>query len=586
MSTYMPSHKCGLPIKKLTRTAKNTKNTITIKNAIGEAVSDQETGMRHSASPTFRPEDTHLNIEVLPNGVTNSEELVQWFDDQISKYEEGYVKYRRVKDKETGLYKTNPDGSDYLQEYKAKLRKDACVGFAGIIKPPCEVISQLSYEDQLEYFNDALEIIQGILQEGDRRCTITSFQIHFDEGMNSGEGHCHYQGLAFDSQGALTCKNVIDVRLKQQFNTTFADKMQERGWSVERTAAYIPPDVTGMTPEEKKAARKQARADAKAERMRRGTWYKSGLNPSEYAKVIKAERAAEEKMKDAETREVESVALAQSVEEKSIRVDAMEQDATAKLDAANKKSEQLDLKESDLVKRENAIADAYKWMKGTKQLDGLSLDMSVWEYYQEHLGGGKKSTTSKTKDAKRADNTKKVAKPKTTKDLLEETRERNKKMSAEVAQAKEKLASEIDYSKGFDNVSYVYETSNSPNKEKYEKGYFEQLWKDTESFRADLSANACEDVYRGTRLVREPIKDANTLRKKVTSVLKKHITKLNDEQLNFGLVEVGIRVAKDFVSNFREKYEQHINKQAQRIAVDKSQIEQSASPQDEAQIGE
>lgn len=567
----MSSHKCGTPIKKLTRSNKSTKNSVNVKIAIKEAVTDQKTGKRYSSSHTYRPQDTHLNIEVLPEGVTNADELVKWYDDAIADYEANYTIQRRVHDKKTGGFKKNPDGTDYYKTVKATVRKDACFGFSGIIKPPCVVIEELSYEEQLQYFYDALEIINDILKTGDRNCSISSFQIHFDEGLKQGEPHCHYQGLAFNKEGAMTCKNVIDVRFKQQLNTTFCDEMQKRGWPVERTAAYVPVDTTGMTPEERHAARKQARADAIAERKRRGTWDKSGLNPEQYNKVIRAEKAAEAKeaaaselLDEAKEDRIKASNERKTNFNKHMANNKREGAVYKKEQVVEEKEQKLNAREDSLARRERALNDAYKWMKNTYSLEDTKFDMSIWDFYQEHLGGGKKSNVAKAKtEASKVENVEAKEPEKTVKEQPKMVPQVEEKPVEAVPGVAGKYP-ELKERYGEEAIAAVvegYKKSNIGIKKTYSEEDYVRTWIDTADYRQDLDEN-CREPYSEILDTdrRVPLKNPKLLRQRLSEVIAKYAKKLNFNQLEFGLDVTGLKdVGKTLIEPFREGFKESYN---------------------------
>lgn len=530
-------------------TAKNTKKSISLRQAILEAVTDSK-GNRKCNSVTFRPEDTHLNIEVLPDGVSNAEELISWYKGQLPKTKKKIT--RKVKDKKTGQYKE--------QTYeKTTVYSNAVPFFSGSIKPPCEVMKDLSYEDQLQYFYDALEIVGQILQEGNRRCTIQSFQIHFDEGMEQGEPHCHYQGIAMDAEGNLGASHTIDVLLNEQLNYTFCLRMQEKGWPVKTISARPQGEeyqvTEDMTPEEKRAVRQEARHAQIEERKRRGTLNNCGLDTNQYAHVKEVEREAKAKAEQkAHEAKAEAAKKADAAEDTMDEAIELQADANEKVWKAeqketelnqiqsnlNAKETQLDSRENALIKRERVLKQAFDWMQNTFELEGTRHSMSVWDFYQESLGTRSSKSETKNTEVKEA--------PKPAEKVVEkkQAEERNKQMQE---MEKAMLASEA-----------AWNESTSENKKRYTKQQFKKLWVATQDYRAELDRATMTKIVLGSKDV--PVRDDNQFRiqKNAEKVLTKYASKHSGEELLFGIVEIGLKLPKEliakFVEGFKEGYAQ------------------------------
>lgn len=535
-------------------TAKNTKKSISLRQAILEAVTDSK-GNRKCNSVTFRPEDTHLNIEVLPDGVSNAEELISWYKGQLPKTKKKVT--RRVKDKKTGQYKE--------QTYeKTTVYSNAVPFFSGSIKPPCEVMKDLSYEDQLQYFYDALEIVGQILQEGNRRCTIQSFQIHFDEGMEQGEPHCHYQGIAMDKEGNLGASHTIDVLLNEQLNSTFCLRMQEKGWPVETISARPQGEeyqvTEDMTPEEKRAVRQEARQAQIEERKRRGTLNNCGLDTNQYAHVKEVEREAkakaEQAAQEAKTQAAKKVDAAEDTMDEAIELQA---DANEKVWKAeqketelseiesnlNAKESQLDSRENALIKRERVLKQAFDWMQNTFELEGTKHSMSVWDFYQESLGTRSSKSETKNTEIKEA--------PKPAETVVEQK-------SVEKKQAEERNKQMQEMERALLEAEGAWNESDSENKKRYTKQQFKKLWVATQDYRAELYGATKTKMVIGAK--ERLVDDDNQFRvqKNAEKVLSKYASKHSGEELLFGIVELGLKLPKEligkFVEGFKEGYAQ------------------------------
>lgn len=141
-----------------------------------------------------------------------------------------------------------------------KLRSDAKIGFAAIVKPPAEWIETLSPQEREKFFRDSDEIMYDLMgHDSQGRSNIRATALHRDE---VGE-HKHYFGMPYTADGRLCAKDVINLKLFSRFNREYPERMQAKGWDIESCAVYDPDAVKGMT-EEQAAEYKAARiADKK-----------------------------------------------------------------------------------------------------------------------------------------------------------------------------------------------------------------------------------------------------------------------------------------------------------------------------------
>lgn len=165
-------------------------------------------------------------------GLSNSgRELADWFCKQAESY--------RITDK---------------NGHQKKLRKDADICFAGIIKPDMEYINSLSRAGQKRFFADSMSILKGIL-EG-KGLTLVACAIHYDELAP----HIHY--VAYDKEYKIAKK--VGLPLFRQLNNTFPKLMREKGWELENLGKYNPEVTKTMTPEQKAAYKEERIAEKKA----------------------------------------------------------------------------------------------------------------------------------------------------------------------------------------------------------------------------------------------------------------------------------------------------------------------------------
>lgn len=558
MAAPMASHRCGMPLNKMSKAKSKAKDTIGMKGLFDETLPDPETGLRDTDSHTYHPDLTHLNINMFPEGVSNREELIDWYNDQYETYRSTLspIYKSKIKDKETGDYKKDENGEYIYIDKKRPQRKNPVFGFCGVIKPPAAIIGELDVKDQIEYFTDAIEIINQILQEGHRRSSINSFQIHFDEGSGTRpEGHLHYQGLAFNDEGECQGKYIANPITNEQMNYTFCLRMQERGWPVEISSARPHGkefEVTAdMTPEQKHAVRAKARKAQYEERERRGTLDAVGLDTNQYDKYMKAKREAEakaeQKAQEAKTQAAKKVDAAEDTMDEAINLQAAANEKVWKAEQKetelnqiqsnlNAKESQLDSRENALIKRERILKQAFDWMQNTFELEGTRHSMSVWDFYQASLGT--RSSKSETKQN----------------EVKETPKPENKVV--EQKQVEEQNKQSQDMQKALLEAEGAWNESDSENKKKYTKQQFKKLWVATQDYRAELDKATQTRMVLGSKDVYVRDDNQARLQKNAEKVMSKYAKKLSGEGLLFGVVELGLKLPKELISKFVEGFKE------------------------------
>lgn len=554
-----------MPLDKMSKIKSKAQGTFGMEGLFGETLPDPETGLRDTDSHTYHPEFTHLNINVFPEGVSNRDELIDWYNDQYETYRSTISPTYKSKVKKKGAddYEKDENGEYILIDKKRPKRKNPVFGFCGVIKPPASIIGELDVKDQIEYFTDAIEIINQILQEGGRRSSINSFQIHFDEGSGTRpEGHVHYQGLAFNDEGDCQGRHIANPITNEQLNYTFCLRMQERGWPVEILSARPHGkefEVTeDMTPEEKHAVRAKARKAQYAERERRGTLHNVGLDTNQYDKVMKAkkenEKIAQQKISEAETKANRKVNDAEDTMDEAINLQA---DANEKVwKAEQKESElveiesslsakesQLDSRENSLIKRERVLKQAFDWMQNTFELEGTRHSMSVWDFYQASLGT--RSSKSETKNT----------------EVKETPKPENKVVETKSVEEQNKQSQDME--RALLEAEGAWSESTSENKKKYTKSQFKKLFVATQDYRAELDRATMARMVLGSKDMYVRDDNQSRLQKNAEKVMTKYAKKLSGEELLFGIVELGLKLPKEliskFVQGFKEGYQQAVN---------------------------
>lgn len=148
-----------------------------------------------------------------------------------------------------------------------RLRSDAGIAFAGIIKPLSDDFDKFSRKKQLAFLKDSLEVVRGIY--ADRGMEIDQAVVHVDEGCP----HLHYFG--HDEEYKLGRK--LGLKLYDALNREYPEEMRKRGWPVDSLTGWKEA-TAGMTDEQKE--------EYKAKRPKK----KHGRSSAEY----KAEKRLEQ----------------------------------------------------------------------------------------------------------------------------------------------------------------------------------------------------------------------------------------------------------------------------------------------------
>lgn len=232
--------------------------------------------------------------------------------------------------------------------HEKKLRSDASVAFAGIVKPDMEYITALPREAQERFLRDANEVLTRILMS--KKLVMVGVAWHFDELAP----HLHY--VALDPEYKLGKK--LGLPLFNQLNHEFPQKMREKGWELQDLGRYDVEAAKLMTPEQK-AAYKEERIAEKKEAKKHG-------QTSKQFKAQKDIERAEKSVKDAKAfvekseREINVAHL--GLQERTKRVEALEQKIlTREEDISRQKNElrnegkELDIRASTLDEEEKSL---------------------------------------------------------------------------------------------------------------------------------------------------------------------------------------------------------------------------------------
>lgn len=224
---------------------------------------------------------------------------------------------------------------DLAEEYRIvdrngrerKLRSDANIAFAGIIKPDKESMDGLSKDEQDRLLNDSFNAICNIYSK--KGMKIEFAVIHRDEG----NPHMHYFGYDPD----YNLSNKINLNFFKALNVTdFPKQMRNKGWDVK--------DLTGYT----EAIKGMSKSEVEQYKINRKSSKKSGKSSADYKK--------EQDIKKAE-QDINKTEQAKKAVEADLRL--LEANKAKYIMQVKKEATEAALREAATI-RENALAEAEK----------------------------------------------------------------------------------------------------------------------------------------------------------------------------------------------------------------------------------
>lgn len=113
------------------------------------------------------------------------------------------------------------------KEFSRRLRADAVIGWAMIVKPPADVAADWDDAKKIKFLNDSLNVMHAIEPRLFRNKNLRMIAHHRDEDGD----HDHVIGDARDEDGAY-CGNVIDSKLYERINERYPALMRRLGWDI------------------------------------------------------------------------------------------------------------------------------------------------------------------------------------------------------------------------------------------------------------------------------------------------------------------------------------------------------------------
>lgn len=140
-----------------------------------------------------------------------------------------------------------------------KIRNDAVVMCATIVKPPAAMMNQISREDQVRFFNNAAQKFADIVGCDNIKSTV----IHFDEQGS----HMHLFWEPMTKDGRLCAKEQHNLQFLSRINREMPEHLRSCGWDINDCKAY----------DQAQEALKSAleRSEARANHGRSGVSYKA-----------------------------------------------------------------------------------------------------------------------------------------------------------------------------------------------------------------------------------------------------------------------------------------------------------------------
>ena len=111
-----------------------------------------------------------------------------------------------------------------------KIRADAVVMCGTILKPPAEMMMNLSREQQQKFLEDAVEDFSKIVREDN----VKSVVLHFDERVP----HAHVFWEPMTEDGRLCAKEMHNLKFFGRLNREMPEMLRKQGWSIDNCQAY------------------------------------------------------------------------------------------------------------------------------------------------------------------------------------------------------------------------------------------------------------------------------------------------------------------------------------------------------------
>ena len=170
-------------------------------------------------------------------------------------------------------------------EGKRKIRSDAVVMVATVLKPPAHFMNGLSREEQIRLLKDGVEGFANIVGEAN----VKSAAYHFDEQGS----HVHVFWEPMTADGRLSAKEAVSLKTFSRINKELPQFMRARGWDIEDCKAYD---------EAEERAKRKTLGEAEYRKQTAEKRTRNGRSSYKYkAEAEEARRKAEAEVEELET---------------------------------------------------------------------------------------------------------------------------------------------------------------------------------------------------------------------------------------------------------------------------------------------
>lgn len=170
-------------------------------------------------------------------------------------------------------------------EGKRKIRSDAVVMVATVLKPPAHFMNGLSREDQIRLLKDGVEGFANIVGEAN----VKSAAYHFDEQGS----HVHVFWEPMTADGRLSAKEAVSLKTFSRINKELPQFMRARGWDIEDCKVYD---------EAEERAKRKTLGEAEYRKQTAEKRTRNGRSSYKYkAEAEEARRKAEAEVEELET---------------------------------------------------------------------------------------------------------------------------------------------------------------------------------------------------------------------------------------------------------------------------------------------
>lgn len=188
----------GMPSIKLNNVGQKSKHCGSFKKVAEEALAE-----RLGLDLDINKELTDQNIY---KGFKTAEDLMQYSLEHIAE-----------------LDFNRPEGT-------RKIRADAVVMCGTILKPPAEMMMNLSREEQQKFLEDAVTDFSKIVREDN----VKSVVLHFDERVP----HAHVFWEPMTEDGRLCAKEMHNLKFFGRLNREMPEMLRKQGWDIDNCQAY------------------------------------------------------------------------------------------------------------------------------------------------------------------------------------------------------------------------------------------------------------------------------------------------------------------------------------------------------------